>query len=87
MNKENVSVGRAYPYGAYVFEKGMQFCLACPKDCKVVLRIFNGQGKAIYNINMNDFMIDGSIRSVFIEGLGTEGISYIYLFIHLSMGI
>ena len=44
MIKENVSVGKAYPYGAYVFEKGMQFCVACPKDRKLVLRIYDSQG-------------------------------------------
>ncbi|MCR4808196.1 MAG: hypothetical protein K5857_11060 [Lachnospiraceae bacterium] len=79
MNKTDLINGKAYPYGAYVTQEGIQFCVACPGDCKLYLRIYSSDGRILYNINMNDHTIEGCIRSVFIKGLKAEGISYTYV--------
>ncbi len=78
MNKTNMSIGKACPYGASAGDKGVQFCVACPKDRRLVLKVYSAEGKVLYNVNMNDYPAGGSIRSVFIHDLKGDGISYAY---------
>ncbi len=78
MNKSNIITGRAYPYGAYVTEGGIQFCVAFPMDHKLNLKIYSSDGKTLYNINMNEYAVEGSIRSVFIKDLKADDVTYSY---------
>ena len=78
MNKSDIITGKAYPYGAYVTDAGIQFCVACSMDHKLNLRIYKNDGRTLYNINMNEYAVEGSIRSVFIKDLMADGITYAY---------
>lgn len=79
MNKNSLSVGKIYPYGASAIGSGVQFCLSYPDSRKVFLKIYDEKGRTIYNANMNDYHVSGSIHSVVIEGLKAERVSYGYV--------
>ena len=79
MDNTNLIKGKAYPYGAYVTGEGIQFCVACPMNSGLGLRIYNTQGRLLYNINMNDYAVEGSIRSVFVKGIKAGDVTYTYV--------
>ncbi len=77
-NTENVVTGSAYPQGASISEDGIQFCASSPSDRKLQLKIYDNSGKTIYNINMNEHHVAGSVFSAVVKGLDHKEISYSY---------
>ncbi|MCR5602859.1 MAG: hypothetical protein K6G27_04050 [Lachnospiraceae bacterium] len=77
-NTENVVTGSAYPQGASISEDGIQFCASSPSDRKLQLKIYDNSGKTIYNINMNEHHVAGSVFSTVVKGLDHKEISYSY---------
>ncbi len=78
MKDTDIILGKAYPYGTYVTDEGIQFCVAYRDDINLNLKIYSNEGRTIYSINMNDYEVDGSVRSVFIKGLKASEVTYAY---------
>ena len=79
MTNNNVTPGQPYPYGATAVEEGVKFSIPFSGDRKVILKIFDKNGKTIHSINMNDYRVLGSVHSVCVHGLNADEISYNYV--------